>query len=196
MKKLPNRFLDMMKLNDEDEFDEMIEEDMDDEDEEYEEEQKEKKGLFFFFNKNKEAEEEEEEIPEPAVQKTTRVTPAASDNRRTRVAARKATSNIVSIGRGEEVKVVKPQSFIESKTITDYLKANKTVVVNLEGIEITTAQRIIDCIGGASYALGGSLEPISNKIFIVAPKDIEISGDLIDELAGGENFISPDLGSF
>ena len=104
-------------------------------------------------------------------------------------------ASIVSIGRGEEVKVVKPQSFNESKTITDYLKANKTVVVNLEGIEITTAQRIIDCIGGASYALGGSLEPISNKIFIVAPRDVEISGDLIDQIAG-DSFISPDLGSF
>ena len=197
MKKLPNRFLDMMKLNDEDDFDEMIEEDMDEEEEEEYEEEKEKKGLFSFLHKNKEEDEDEEEedIPEPAVQKTTRVAQTVAEPRRSRTAARKS-SNIVSIGRGEEVKVVKPQSFIESKTITDYLKANKTVVVNLEGIEITTAQRIIDCIGGASYALGGSLEPISNKIFIVAPKDVDISGDLIDELAGGDNFISPDLGSF
>lgn len=192
MKKLPSRFLDMMKLSDDDEFDEMIEEDM--EEEEYEEESGEKKGLFSFFHKNKDEEEEEEE-EKPAPQKTTKVATPVTSAGRTRSSARKA-SNIVSIGRGEEVKVVKPQSFIESKTITDYLKANKTVVMNLEGVEITTAQRIIDCIGGASYALGGSLEPISNKIFIVAPKDVEISGDLIDELAGGDNFISPDLGSF
>lgn len=193
MKKLPSRFLDMMKLNDDDEFDEMIEEDLEEEDEYEEEERGEKKGLFSFFGKKKEEEEEEEE--EIAPQKTTRVATPVAAPARNRSAGRKS-SNIVSIGRGEEVKVVKPQSFIESKTITDYLKANKTVVMNLEGVEITTAQRIIDCIGGASYALGGSLEPISNKIFIVAPKDVEISGDLIDELAGGDNFISPDLGSF
>lgn len=193
MKKLSSRFLDMMKLNDDDEFDEMIEEDMEEEDD-YEEDGDDKKGLFSFFHKNKEDEEEEED-EKPTPQKTTKVTTPVAAAGRTRNSARK-TSNIVSIGRGEEVKVVKPQSFIESKTITDYLKANKTVVMNLEGVEITTAQRIIDCIGGASYALGGSLEPISNKIFIVAPKDVEISGDLIDELAGGDNFISPDLGSF
>lgn len=193
MKKLPSRFLDMMKLNDDDEFDEMIEEDLEEEDEYEEEERGEKKGLFSFFGKKKEEEEEEEE--EIAPQKTTRVATPVAAPARNRSAGRKS-SNIVSIGRGEEVKVVKPQSFIESKTITDYLKANKTVVMNLEGVEITTAQRIIDCIGGASYALGGSLEPISNKIFIVAPKDVEISGDLIDELAGGDNLISPDLGSF
>lgn len=145
MKKLPSRFLDMMKLNDDDDFDEMIEEDLEEEDEYEEEERGEKKGLFSFFGKKKEEEEEEEE--EIAPQKTTRVATPVAASARNRSAARKS-SNIVSIGRGEEVKVVKPQSFIESKTITDYLKANKTVVMNLEGVEITTAQRIIDCIGG------------------------------------------------
>lgn len=187
MGKLSNRFLNMMKLNDEDEFEEMIEEDYEEEVEEEEE-----KGGFSFFRSRK-TEPEEETVEEPVVAKTTRVASPVTETRRPRNTRK--TSNIVSIGRGDEVKVVKPQSFIESKTITDYLKANKTVVVNLEGIEITTAQRIIDCIGGASYALGGSLESISNKIFIVAPKEIEISGDLRDELAG-ESFISPDLGNF
>lgn len=189
MKKLSGRFLDMMKLNDDEDFEDMIEEDF--EEEEEEEEPKEKRH-FSFFGKKKDEEAEEEEEEAPVAQKTTRV-PQAAPERKTRTSSRKG-SNIVSIGRGEEVKVVKPQSFNESKTITDYLKANKTVVVNLEGIEITTAQRIIDCIGGASYALGGSLEPISNKIFIVAPREVEISGDLIDQIAG-DSFISPDLGS-
>lgn len=189
MKKLSGRFLDMMKLNDDDDFEEMIEEDF-----EEEEEEEEAKSRFSFFRKKKEQlEEEEGEENTPAPQKTTRVAQPASE-RKPRTVSRR-NSNIVSIGRGEEVKVVKPQSFNESKTITDYLKANKTVVVNLEGIEITTAQRIIDCIGGASYALGGSLEPISNKIFIVAPREVEISGDLINQIAG-DSFISPDLGNF
>ena len=188
MKKLSGRFLDMMKLSDDDEFEDMIEED-------FEEEEK-PKSKFSLFGKKKEAKEEEEvgevEVA-PAPQKTTKVTQPVQERRAKSIPRKNA--NIVSIGRGEEVKVVKPQSFNESKTITDYLKSNKTVVVNLEGIEITTAQRIIDCIAGASYALGGSLEPISNKIFIVAPSDVEISGDLIDQIAG-DSFISPDLGSF
>lgn len=191
MKKLSGRFLDMMKLSDDDDFEDMIEEDFEDE----EEEEVKHKSKFSFFGKKKNVEEEEEEevVPAPAPQKTTKVTQPVPE-RRTKAVPRK-NANIVSIGRGEEVKVVKPQSFNESKTITDYLKSNKTVVVNLEGVEITTAQRIIDCIAGASYALGGSLEPISNKIFIVAPSDVEISGDLIDQIAG-DSFISPDLGSF
>ena len=47
MKKLSSRFLDMMKLNDDDEFDEMIEEDMEEEDD-YEEDRDDKKGLFSY----------------------------------------------------------------------------------------------------------------------------------------------------
>ena len=190
MKKLSGRFLDMMKLSDDDDFEDMIEEDF-----EEEEEEERPKSKFSFFGRKKDAEEDEyeEDEPAPALQKTTKVAQPMPE-RKVKTSPRKNAS-IVSIGRGEEVKVVKPQSFNESKTITDYLKANKTVVVNLEGIEITTAQRIIDCIGGASYALGGSLEPISNKIFIVAPSDVEISGDLIDQITG-DSFISPDLGSF
>jgi len=189
MKKLSGRFLDMMKLSDDDDFEDMIEEDF-----EEEEEVEKPKSRFSFFGKKKEAVEEEEEMEvSPAPQKTTKVAQPVPE-RKTKPVPRKNAS-IVSIGRGEEVKVVKPQSFNESKTITDYLKSNKTVVVNLEGIEITTAQRIIDCIAGASYALGGSLEPISNKIFIVAPSDVEISGDLINQITG-DSFISPDLGSF
>ena len=189
MKKLSGRFLDMMKLSDEDDFEDMIEEDF----EEEEREEKPKSKFSFFGKKKEEPEEDEEEEFMPEPQKTTKVAQPVPERRQKNTSRKNAS--IVSIGRGEEVKVVKPQSFNESKTITDYLKANKTVVVNLEGIEITTAQRIIDCIGGASYALGGSLEPISNKIFIVAPRDVEISGDLIDQIAG-DSFISPDLGSF
>lgn len=191
--KLSGRFLNMMKLYDEQDFEEMIEEDYEEEEEE-EEEPRERRRFGFFGRKREEPDDEDEEEEEkPTVQRTTRVSKPTPE-KRTRATSRKGPS-IVTIGRGEELKIVKPQSFNESKTITDYLKSNKTVVVNLEGIEITTAQRIIDCIGGASYALGGSLEPISSKIFVVAPKDIEISGDLIDEIAG-DGFISPDLGSF
>ena len=54
---------------------------------------------------------------------------------------------------------------------------------------------IIDFIGGASFAVDGSLKAISNNIFIVAPGNIEVSGDLRDEIVG-ENIISPELGKF
>lgn len=107
------------------------------------------------------------------------------------------TSNkVVSMNsRGSEVYVIKPQEFNEAQTVTDFLKDGKTIVINMEGIELTAAQRIIDFIGGACYALDGSLQAISSNIFIAAPQDIEVTGDLRDEILN-ESTVSPYLGSY
>lgn len=107
------------------------------------------------------------------------------------------TSNkVVSMSsRGSEVYVIKPQEFNEAQTVTDFLKDGKTIVINMEGIELTAAQRIIDFIGGACYALDGSLQAISSNIFIAAPQDIEVTGDLRDEILN-ESTVSPYLGSY
>lgn len=189
MGKMSSRFMNMMMLNNEEEFEEMVDDNSQVEEETEEVEKKEKRRLPFF-HRNNEVEEEEEEEPVPA--KTTRVVTTQAEPRRTK--GPKKVSNIVSIGRGDEVKVVKPQSYNEVQMITDNLMQGKTIVLNLEGIENVTAQRIIDFMSGAVYALGGALEGISNMIFIIAPKNVEISGDLRDELFVG-GFISPDLGS-
>ena len=54
-------------------------------------------------------------------------------------------------GRGVEVYVIKPQDFAEAQTAADLLKEGRTVVINLEGVELTVAQRSIDFVGGATY---------------------------------------------
>ena len=75
------------------------------------------------------------------------------------------------------------------------MRKKMMIVVNLEGIEIGKAQRIIDFIGGASFAVDGSLKAISNNIFIVAPGNIEVTGDLREELVS-EDMLSPELSNF
>lgn len=107
-----------------------------------------------------------------------------------------SNNKVVSMnGRGSEVYVIKPQEFNEAQTVTDFLKDGKTIVINMEGIELNAAQRIIDFIGGACYALDGTLQAISSNIFIAAPQDIEVSGDLRDEILN-ESTVSPYLGSY
>ena len=108
-------------------------------------------------------------------------------------------SNVVPFSKeveeGEVVKVIRPQTFNEAQLVADFLKEGKTIVVNLEGIEISQAQRIIDFIGGASFAVDGTLRAISNNIFIVAPGNIEVSGDLRDEIVN-DDMLSPELSKF
>lgn len=94
-----------------------------------------------------------------------------------------------------EVYVIKPQEISESQTVADFLNAGKTIVINMEGLELAPAQRIIDFIGGACYAIGGSLQAISANIFIAAPSSIEVSGDLREEILN-ETTVSPQLGQY
>ncbi len=85
---------------------------------------------------------------------------------------------------GMEVCVFKPTLFEESREITDTLLSNCTVVLNFEGLDVEVSQRIIDFTSGSCYAMGGNLQKVSNYIFIVTPKGVDISGDFQDILAG------------
>ena len=62
---------------------------------------------------------------------------------------------------------------------------DRAAVVNLEGIDLDVAQRIIDFISGSCYAMAGNIEKISNYIFIVTPESIEISGDIHNAISSG-----------
>ena len=79
---------------------------------------------------------------------------------------------------GMEVCVIKPSSFDDAREISETLLANHTVILNMEGIDLALAQRIIDFISGSCYAIDGNLQKVSNYIFIVTPSDVDISGDL------------------
>ena len=92
---------------------------------------------------------------------------------------------------GMEVCVVKPTSIEDAREITETLLNNRTVVLNLEGIDVDLAQRIIDFTSGSCFAINGNLQKISRYIFIVTPSSVDISGDFQDILGGAfENSIS------
>lgn len=186
-----DKLLSFMKFNDaDDDYDEEYNEEYEEFDEdEYEEEEAEeqvddieepapKKPFLSFRNKKKPEPVAEEEKPDIHLETDNRVIPFHGRKEE-----------------GEIVKVIKPQEFNEAQIVADFLKEGKTIVVNLEGIEISQAQRIIDFIGGASFAVDGTLKAISNNIFIVAPGNIEVSGDLRDEIIS-DSMLSPELGKF
>ena len=81
-----------------------------------------------------------------------------------------------------EVCVIKPASVEDAREITETLLNNRTVVLNLEGLDLDVAQRIIDFTSGSCFAIDGNLQKISNYIFLVTPTDVDISGDLQDLL--------------
>ncbi len=189
MSKVTDKLLNFMKLNDEEEYEEEFfdgEEEEEEEPDVTEEEpdtEEEPKMRNFFARRAEEKQVQEEEEEEKAV-------PVRETVRRTNITSYKTNRDVPSVDRGGEmVKVVRAQEFEEVRAMIDLLKENKIVVVNLEGLNVDVAQRIIDCISGASYALDGKLEGVNDNIFILAPKDVEITGDLKNRLANGS--ISP-----
>lgn len=87
-------------------------------------------------------------------------------------------------GGSMKVCVIKPTSIEECREITDTLLSNRTVVLNLEGLDVDIAQRIIDFTSGSCYAMSGNMQKISNYIFIITPATVDISGDFQEILSG------------
>ncbi|MDO5033743.1 MAG: cell division protein SepF [Eubacteriales bacterium] len=75
----------------------------------------------------------------------------------------------------QEVVIMVPYDFEMTKVVCDHVRNGKTVICNIERIDDTTAQRVLDFILGATYALSGSLESISDKIFVVTPASTRLS---------------------
>lgn len=84
---------------------------------------------------------------------------------------------------GMEVCVIKPTSVEEAREITETLLSNRTVVLNMEGLDVDVAQRIIDFTSGSCYAIRGNLQKISHYIFIITPASVDVSGDFQEILS-------------
>jgi len=96
-------------------------------------------------------------------------------------------------GTGMEVCVIKPSTVEDAREITETLLSNRTVVLNLEGIDVDIAQRIIDFTSGSCFAIGGNLQKISHYIFIITPASVDISGDFQDIFGGSFDTINNGL---
>lgn len=84
-----------------------------------------------------------------------------------------------------EVCVIKPSNVEDAREITDTLLSGRSVILNLEGLHVDIAQRIIDFTSGSCYSINGNLQKVSSYIFIITPESVEISGDFQELLGSG-----------
>ena len=96
-----------------------------------------------------------------------------------------------NMSNGMEVCVIKPTGVDDSREIIDTLLSNRTVLLNMEGLDVDIAQRILDYASGATYAIDGNLQKISHYIFIITPASVDVSGDFSTVL--NESFDVPQL---
>lgn len=84
---------------------------------------------------------------------------------------------------GQGICIIKPSVFDDGREIVDTLRSRRAVVLNLEGMETEIAQRIIDFASGACYSMDGTLQKVSAFIFIIAPANVDVAGDIPEFLA-------------
>lgn len=181
-----DKFLNAIKLNDDYDDDD----DFFDEEEEIEEEKPKKR----FFKKMEDDIDDLDDLDEPVKkEKAPKKAAASKTSKTTKQPAReaekvsqpktKASSKITPLRAGHtavanmEVCVIKPKDMEDTREISDTLLDGCTVILNLEGIDVEVAQRVIDFSSGTCYAIDGRLQKVSSYIFIMTPANVEISGD-------------------
>jgi len=81
-----------------------------------------------------------------------------------------------------QVVLVKPDRFENASEIADHLLEKRTVVLNLESTNKDVARRLLDFLSGAAYAQEGKVKKVAISTYIITPYNVDILGDLIDEL--------------
>ena len=94
------------------------------------------------------------------------------------------SNKVVNINATTQLRVVlvKPERFEDASTIADQLNAKRTVVLNLESTGKEVSRRLIDFLSGVAYANNGQIKRVATSTFIITPYNVDIMGDLIDEL--------------
>jgi cell division inhibitor SepF len=75
------------------------------------------------------------------------------------------------------VHLVIPKSFNDAQQVADKFKDSIPVVLNLQGVENNLSMRIIDFASGLTYALDGGMQRIADKVFMLTPRNVEISAE-------------------
>ena len=102
----------------------------------------------------------------------------------------KIHGKVVNINATTQLKVVlvKPERFEDASTIADHLNNKRTVVLNLESTNKEVSRRLVDFLSGVAYANNGQIKRVANSTFIITPYNVDIMGDLLDELENNGAF--------
>ncbi len=89
------------------------------------------------------------------------------------------TSRLRSVDAGPPAKVhlVVPRSFNDAEQIAKRFKASIPVIINLQSADTELSKRLIDFASGLTYALDGSIQRVADKVFLLTPRDVELSAE-------------------
>ena len=121
-------------------------------------------------------EEEEAEAPVSRASRAAAEKPAVGSERR--------SGKVVNIHTTAQMQVVlvKPERFDTVSEIAEHLRERRAVVLNLEVANKDVARRLVDFLSGCAYALDGKIKKVAMATYIITPYNVDIVGDLVEEL--------------
>ena len=158
---------DIISENDDDEFDDFYDD-----------------SASFESSSRSTRRERERELTPPA-------TYDREDKPAERPARRQKNDRVVNIHTTAQLQVVlvKPEKYEEAAPIADHLNERRTVVLNLESTNRDVARRLLDFLSGVAYANNGQIKRVANSTYIITPYNVDVMGDLIDELENNGMFM-------
>jgi cell division inhibitor SepF len=105
--------------------------------------------------------------------------PEADDWAADEARPRRQSTRLRSVDSGPPAKVhlVVPRSFNDAQQIADRFKAGNPVILNLQGADTDLSKRLIDFASGLTYALDGSMQRVADKVFLLTPRNVELSAE-------------------
>lgn len=94
-------------------------------------------------------------------------------------------NNVVSMAGGNpkmRIAIQEPLTYDDGPQILDDILDNKTVVLNLEMLEVDKKRQIFDFVNGGVYSLSGDIQKVAKDIFVIVPKGVEVDGKIKDTL--------------
>jgi cell division inhibitor SepF len=110
-------------------------------------------------------------------------------------ASRSETRVLKAVGNGRagaevQVHLVIPKNFNDAQQIADRFKDRVPVILNLQGADVELSKRLIDFASGLTYALDGGMQRVADKVFMLTPRNVEVSAEERARLLGGEGFFN------
>ncbi len=79
--------------------------------------------------------------------------------------------------RAARVHLVIPKSFNDAQQIGDKIKESVPVIINLQTADSELSKRLIDFASGLTYGLGGGMQRIAERVFLLSPRNVEVSAE-------------------
>ena len=89
-----------------------------------------------------------------------------------------------------------PRSYNEARTIGERYRDGVPVIMNLTELDDAAAKRLVDFAAGLAFALRGSIDKVTNRVFLLTPADVEVSADDARRLAARTVRIDAERGLF